>query len=91
MFRRRRHFVERAVDAIPDFELGFEGLEMDVAGAVLDGLLEDQVDELDDGNVVGEFGEVGCAAVVVVDDVVGFAVFGGCGAAGGDAAAVADE
>ena len=46
--RRRRHFVERAVHPVADFELVLERLEVDVARAVLDRLIQDQVDEADD-------------------------------------------
>ena len=54
MLGRRRHFVERAVHAIADAELGFKGLEMNVAGAVLHGLEHDQVDEANDRRFVGQ-------------------------------------
>jgi hypothetical protein len=37
---RRRHFVERAVDAVTNFELVLEGLEVDVGGLVADGLAD---------------------------------------------------
>jgi hypothetical protein len=47
---RRGHLVERAVDAVADAELVLERLEMDVGCLVLDRLLEDDVDELDDGD-----------------------------------------
>ncbi len=48
MARRRRHLVERAVDAVTNFEFVLEGLEMDVARAVLDRLKQDQIDEAND-------------------------------------------
>ena len=48
MSRRRRHFVECPVDTIADFEFVFERLEMNVAGPVLDRLVENQIDETDD-------------------------------------------
>ena len=41
MARRRRHFVERAIDAITNFEFVFERLEMNVARAVLDRLVQE--------------------------------------------------
>ena len=47
------HFVEGAVDAVADLEFVFEGFEVDVGGAVLHGLEEDEVDEADDGPGVG--------------------------------------
>ena len=48
MARRRRHFVKRAVDAITNFEFVFERLEMNVARAVLDRLVQDQIDKAND-------------------------------------------
>ena len=54
MLGRRRHFVERAVHAVADAEFRFKRLEMDVARAVLNGLLQDEVDELHDGRLVGQ-------------------------------------
>ena len=45
MARRRRHFVESAVDAVTDFEFVLERLEMNVAGAILNRLEQDQIDE----------------------------------------------
>src|SRR5258705_3340993 len=45
MTGRRRHFVERAVDAIADFEFVFEGLKVNIARDVLNRLIEDQIDE----------------------------------------------
>ena len=46
--RRRRHFVERAVHAVADFEFVLERLEMNVARPVLDRLVQDQIDEAND-------------------------------------------
>ena len=46
--RRRRHFVQRAVDAITNFEFVLERLEMDVARAVLNRLEQDQIDKAND-------------------------------------------
>ena len=51
---RRRHFVEGAVHAVADLELVLEGLEVNVAGAVLHGLEQDEVDEPDDRRLVGQ-------------------------------------
>jgi hypothetical protein len=41
MTRGRRHFVKRTVDAIADFEFVFERLEVNIARAVLDRLIQD--------------------------------------------------
>ncbi len=62
VFGRRGHFVKGAVHAVADFEFVLERLEMDVAGAVLDGLKENEVDETDDGGLVGEVFQVGGGA-----------------------------
>src|SRR5262249_5750235 len=40
--------VKRAIDAIADFKLIFERLEMNVARAVLDGLIKDEIHKTDD-------------------------------------------
>ena len=53
MTRRRRHFVKRAIDAITDFEFVFERLEMNVAGPVLDRLIQNQIDEANDRGCAG--------------------------------------
>src|SRR6185312_10913587 len=52
MTRRRRHFVERAVNAIANFEFIFEWLEMNIARSVLDRLIKDQIDKANDGSCV---------------------------------------
>src|SRR5215475_16161581 len=52
MTRRWRHFVERAINAISDFELIFEWLEMNVARAVLDRLIKNEIDEANNGRCV---------------------------------------
>ena len=51
------HLVEHAVDAVAQLELVFEGLEVDIAGLVLNGDHEDQLHEFDDGVVVGGVGD----------------------------------
>jgi len=45
VFRRRGHFVECAIDAVPDAEFVSERLEVDIAGFVLDGLLHNDIDK----------------------------------------------
>jgi hypothetical protein len=49
---RRDHLVEHAVDAVPHLELVLERLEVDVRGAILDGLQQHEVQQLDDLVVV---------------------------------------
>ena len=46
--RRVHHLVEDAVDAVADPVLLLVGLDVDVGGAALDGVGEDDVDQLDD-------------------------------------------
>ena len=50
---RRGHFVEGTIDAIADFEILFEGFEVDVRGLFLDCLVEDKVHVADDRGGVG--------------------------------------
>src|SRR6266446_6602877 len=45
---RRRHLVKRAIDAIANFEFVFERLEVNVARAVLDRLVKDEIDKAND-------------------------------------------
>ncbi len=73
---RGHHFVEHAVDAVAHLEFAFERLEVNVGSLVLDGLEEDEVDELADGVGIGGFLEAvdvdGFAAVFeVFEGVVG--------------------
>ncbi len=66
-----RRVVQDAVDAHADHDVARRGLDVEVGGAVGDGLLEERVDELDDGRVVDEraVADLGLD-VVVVDRVV---------------------
>jgi hypothetical protein len=75
-------FGETAVDAVADAEEVFAGLDVDVAGAVLDGGVNAVVDELDDGGVAGHLLDAGdvldggvvddgeLVGIDVVDDVI---------------------
>ena len=67
--RRRFGFVEHAVDAITHFQLALEGLDVNVRGALLDGPLQDQVDQAYHrcfrGQVLQVFDVFGRAVVVV--------------------------
>ena len=66
--RRAGDLVEHAVDAEPDAEVVGARLDVDVRGALLEGLAQDQVDVLDDRGVldhrvqVGELGDLGLVA-----------------------------
>ena len=53
MARRRGHFVEGAVHAVADLEFVLEGLEVDVAGPVLHGLVDHEIDEAHHGARIG--------------------------------------
>src|SRR5438874_4767630 len=53
MSRRRSHFVKRAINAITDFEFIFERFEMNVAGPVLDRLIQNQIDKANDRGSAG--------------------------------------
>ncbi len=57
MARRRHHFIEDAVAAIAHLVFVFERLEMDVAGAILDGQEHDHVEQLADGSGILDFHE----------------------------------
>ena len=59
MLGRRGHLVKRAVHAIPDLEFILEGLEVNVAGAILHRLENDQVHESNDGRFIGEIRKAG--------------------------------
>ena len=56
---RGRHFIKRAVHAVADLELVLERLEMNVAGAVLHRLEQNEVDEPHDRDFVGDVGQDG--------------------------------
>src|SRR6266481_10209521 len=47
MPRWPRHFLKYAIDAVADLEFVFERLEVNVARAVLDRLVKDEIDETD--------------------------------------------
>ena len=51
--QRLDRLVEHVVDAEAHADLALEGLEVDVAGALLDGVLQQRVHQLDDRRVVG--------------------------------------
>jgi hypothetical protein len=53
MPRRRRHFVERPIHPVPNFEFGFERLEMNVGSPVLHRLIHDQIDVANDRRGIG--------------------------------------
>src|SRR5437773_5733187 len=52
MTGRWRHLIKRSIDAIANFEFVFERFEVNVARAVLDRLVKDQIDEPNDGRRV---------------------------------------
>ena len=50
---RSLHFVKRAVDAVANLEVMFERLDVNIGRTVDDALVQDEVDEADDGGRVG--------------------------------------
>ena len=54
MFRRRGHFIKRAVHTVTDAKFSLKRLEMNVACAVLNGLKQNQVHKFDDGGLIGQ-------------------------------------
>ena len=67
MDRRRRHFVKRAVHPVADLEILFEGLEMNVGGLLLDGLVEHEIDVTDDRRGVRLGFEIRCVEILTTD------------------------
>src|SRR4051812_19875303 len=63
---RLHRLEEHAVHAVADAEVLLVGLDVDVGGALLDGVEEDEVHELDDRRVGGALLEVDDVLVVVV-------------------------
>ena len=66
MARRWRHFVKSTINAITDFELVFERLEMDVTRAILDRLKQNEINETNDRRRV-RFGLDRCGAFIAAD------------------------
>ena len=75
MARRRRHFVQGAIHAVTNFEFALEGLEMNVARAVLNRLEHDQIDEPNDRRGVGFGFNIGGSVLVAaqLQQISGFA------------------
>ncbi len=72
MHGRRGHLVERAVHAVANLELRFEGFEVNVARLFLDGLGENQVNETDDRRRVriGLFLGLLCGEAQLFEDLI---------------------
>ena len=51
--RRRGHLVQSTIHAVADLELLLEGLQVNIRGAFLDGLVNHEVHELDHGRRIG--------------------------------------
>ena len=67
---RLHHLVEHAVHAVAVAEVRLVRLDVDVGGALLDRVQQDEVDQLDHGRVGGallQVAEVGDAALVMLD------------------------
>ena len=56
--RDGQHVAEQSVDALPHLQLRLVRLDVDVAGAGLGRVAQDQVDEPHDGRLIGERGQV---------------------------------
>ena len=64
--RRHGHFLQLAVNAVPDSEFVLERFQVDVRGAQFDRVLQHLVDEADDRSLVlGAFVEVGVLGVFI--------------------------
>ena len=64
--RRAHDLVQHAVDAEPDPQVVLGRLEVDVGGAVLDRLGDEQVDELDDRRVLDDLLDLGEVVLLVL-------------------------
>ena len=73
MTRRRRDFIKRAIDSIANFEFVFEGLEMNVARAVLDRLIQDKVDKANNRGGVRLGFDGGAVSLTQLQESAGFA------------------
>ena len=67
MPRWGRHFVKRAINAISNFEFVFERLEVNVAGAILNRLLQNQIDKPNDRRGVYLRCYLGRSAIFALD------------------------
>ena len=72
VFGKRRHLTQYAVDAKPDAQALFERFEVDVAGAVLDGLADERVHDIDDRRVFGCFELRGEQGLILLQLAHGF-------------------
>ena len=55
---RRRHFVKGAINPVTNFEFFLERLEMNIGGLSPNGLLNDQINESDNGGFVGRIRQI---------------------------------
>ena len=82
--RRQGLGLQHAVDAVADAQAAFLRLDVDVAGALVGGLDEDLVDQLDDAGLLGHLGHfavVGLEAFEQFDVLVALLHQGGDGLA----------
>jgi len=56
--------VERAIDSVSDTDAFFVGFDVDIGGAIFDGLEDAHIDEVDDGAAVGDLREVDESVIV---------------------------
>jgi hypothetical protein len=64
-----RGVVQHAVDAVPDGQASLVGLDVDVAGPLVDRFEEDLVDQLDHAGLLGHLQQVIVVLGVVADDL----------------------
>ena len=77
LHRRLHYLVEHAVNAVADPEHLFVGLQVDVAGALADGIHEDVVDQADDRGVFGFLFQLGNVQILFFLDQFQLAVIEG--------------
>ena len=61
-------FEEDAIDAVADDEAFFVGFDVDIGGALFDGVEDEEIDKADDGAFAGGLGEVGDFLLFLLDD-----------------------
>ena len=68
--RRAKFFIEAAIDAVADAGFFLIRLDVDIGGAIADGVVDEVVDELDDGGMAGDFLEVADFLDLGFDEVI---------------------
>jgi len=68
---------QETIDAVLDLEFVLKRLDVDIAGAVLDGLQDDQVDQVDQGRLPSDLTELGRGQVLALQGAIAVLVLGG--------------